>query len=421
MARQKTGIDLYRAASEMEKAPVTTPADAPADAPAENTGTGGFLKTTGKPTAKGTGNKRDNKRDNKKRRDSGQPGRTDKSRLTDPSRKTESSRETPGSKAARLMLLLGKDEAAKVMSRLTPEEAEEVARQIAATRRVDSVEARDLLDEFGDRFSDMEVRRAKGGVEAAREILSAAFGEDKANRIITTAVPEAAPGPFDFLGDLTFNQLANLLRKENPLTLALVLAYLEPGQASRLLESMPDEDRAAVVLRMARTEKVNRDVVDTVETALREKLRLIGKDDSEEMDGRSALADILRFMDLKDEKRLLEELGETDSSLADQVKEKLFTMDSVLHLREKDLQRLLYDMDEKTIALILKGQAPEIKETITGALSSRRRIMVADEGDLMGPMPRSEVDTAVRDFLETIRQKEEEGTFIILREEEDLI
>ena len=184
---------------------------------------------------------------------------------------------------------------------------------------------------------------------------------------------------------------------------------------------MPDEERSAVVLRMARTEKVNRDIVETVENTLREKLRLVGKDDSEEMDGRSALADILRYMDLSDEKRLLEELGESDEDLASQVKEKLYTMDSVLHLREKDLQSLLFDLDERFIATILKGQSPEVRDRINAALSSRRRILVADEGDLMGPLRRSEVDGAVREFLDRIRDGEEKGTFMIVREEEDLI
>lgn len=390
MAKHKSGIDLYRAASQIERAAGD---ESPADP--------GFLKTTG--TSPKISAKRKLSRERKE------------------PKVAETHNTTPGSKAARMMLLLGTEEAARVMGQLQPEEAEEVARQIASTRRVDAVEAKDLLDEFGDRFSDMEVRRAKGGVEAAREILTAAFGEDKAEKIITSAVPEAIPGPFDFLEDLSFNQLANLLRKENPLTLALVLAYMDPAQASRLLESMPDEERAAVILRMARTEKVSHEIIETVETTLRDKLRLIGKDDSEEMDGRSALADILRFMDLSDEKRLLEELGEEDSLLADQVKEKLFTMDSVIHLRDKDLQSILFEMDERSIAVILKGQAPEIRQRINDSLSSRRRILVADEGDMMGPQPRSEVDAAVRDFLETIRNGEEKGTYIIIREEEDLI
>ncbi len=326
----------------------------------------------------------------------------------------------PG-KAARLLLLLGTDEAARVMSRFNPREAEVLARQIADTRRVDTVEAGKILEEFGDRFGNLEVRRARGGVDAAREILNAAFGTEKAAQIVAKVLPEASPGPFAFLNDLDFNQISSLLRKETPITLSLVMSCLDPAQASRLLESLPEEERSAVVLRMARTEKVSREVISTVETALQEKLRYITKDDSEELDGRSALADILRFMDLSDERRLLGKLGEADPSLAEQVKEKLYTMDSVLHLRDTDLQNILRQMEEKNIALLLKGQTGEIRNRINESLSSRRRLLVADEGDIMGLVPRSEADSAVRDFLEKIRSGEEEGTFIIVREEADLI
>jgi len=286
---------------------------------------------------------------------------------------------------------------------------------------VDAVEARKLLDEFGDRYGNLEIRRARGGIDAAREILNEAFGKEKAAEIVAKAIPEAVVKPFAFLNDLEFKQIANLLRKENSLTLSLVMSYLDPSQASRLLESMPEEERSAIVLRMARTESVSREVIATVETTIQEKLRLIGKDDSEEMDGRSALADILRFMDLSDERRLLGTLEDADPSLAAEVKEKLYTMDSVLHLRDKDLQKILLGMTEKDIALLLKGQTEEIRDRINGALSSRRRLLVADEGDIMGLVPRSEADAAVRDFLENLRKGEEEGTFIIIREEADLI
>jgi len=326
-----------------------------------------------------------------------------------------------GGKAARLLLLLGTDEAARVMSRLNPREAEVLARQIADTRRVDTVEAGKLLEEFGDRFGNLEVRRARGGVDAAREILTAAFGSEKAAQIVAKAVPEASSRPFAFLNDLDFNQITSLFRKENAVTLSLVMSYIDPAQASRLLESLPEEERGAIVLRMARTEKVSREVISTVETTLQKKLRFIAKDNSEEMDGRSALADILRFMDLSDEQRLLGKLEEADPSLAEQVKEKLYTMDSVLHLKDKDLQNILRQMGEKDIALLLKGQTEEIRERINESLSSRRRLMVADEGDIMGLVPRSEADTAVRDFLEKIRSGEEDGTYIIIREEADLI
>lgn len=381
MSKSKSGIELYAAASRLERRKDTEnkPAVESGNVVSGSHKKDGFLKVTGE------------------------------------------ERDGVENKAAGLLLLLGDEEAAKVMAKLSPEEAERVAGQIAATRRIDAVEAKRILEEFGDRFENVEPRRVCGGIDAARDILIAAFGEEKASGILTHAVPEAAPRPFSFLDDLSTNQLISLLRKENPTTLSLVMAYLDPMKSSRILESLPDDERFALVLRMARTEKVSKDVLETVETALQEKLRLIGKDESEEMDGRSALADILRHMDLADEKRLLDELADTDSALADQVREKLYTMDTVLHLRKRDFQEILAGMTEAEIAMVLKGQPREIKEAFNASLSSRRRLLVADENDLIGPVPRSEADAAVKAFLERLKEGEEKGVFVIMREEEDLI
>jgi len=326
-----------------------------------------------------------------------------------------------GGKAARLMLLLGIDEAARIMAKLKPNEAERIAREIATIRRMDSIEAQSLLNEFSESFADVKARRVRGGVEAAREILAAAFGEGNAERIIQKSVPEAVPKRFAFLNDLSFSQLTSLLRKESPTTLAFVLSYLNPAKASRFLKALPEDKLLQVVLRMARTQRVSMELAHTVESSLQEKLRHIGKDEGDEPDGGFILADILRHMDISDERRLLDSLENADSALANQVKEKLYTMDSVIHMRDRDLQHSLSEMGEREIALLLKGQAREIKERIRLSLPVRRRLMVEDESDIMGAVPRSEADVAVRKFLERLRAGEEDGTYLIIREESDLI
>ena len=322
-----------------------------------------------------------------------------------------------GDKAARLLLLLGTDEAAGVLARMHPREAEELAGRAARIRGVDASEAAALLQEFGDRFGTMELERAGGGVQAARSILTAAFGEEHAGRIIARSVPESRPKPFAFLNDLSFTRLSALLGGENARTLALVMAYLDPGQAAALLESLPPRERRRTVLRMARSESVSTEVLRAAEQALQEKLRLSAPDDEgEAVDGRSALADILRHMDIDDEKRLLGELSQADPDLADAVKEKLYTMDTVLHLRKRDLESILRSMAESEIAFLLKGQPPEIEQCITAALSSRRRLLVSDEARLLGAVPRGDAEAAAARFLERIREGEEKGVFVILRE-----
>jgi len=46
---------------------------------------------------------------------------------------------------------------------------------------------------------------------------------------------------------------------------------------------------------------------------------------------------------------------------------------------------------------------------------------VNDEGMVMGPVRRAEADMAVRSFLDRLKAGEESGTYVVIREEEDLI
>ena len=321
-----------------------------------------------------------------------------------------------GDKAARLLLLLGTEEAAGVLSKMRGDEAEELARRVALTRGVDASEAAALLEEFGDRFGTMRSEGVCGGVQAARSILNAAFGKERAAQIIARSVPETLPKPFAFLDNLSLPQLSALLGRESPQTLALVTAYLNPASAAALIASLTAQQRRGTVLRMARGEKAAAGVTAAVERTLREKLRLMAPDEGEAVDGRSALADILRRMDIDDEKRLLGELFDADPDLADAVKQKLYTMDTVPHLRKRDLEDILRGMSEREIALLLKGQPSEIQECITAALSSRRRLMAADEARVLGAVPRREAEAAAELFLEKIREGRERGAFVILRE-----
>ncbi len=330
-------------------------------------------------------------------------------------------REEISNKAAKFLILSGADEAAKIIARLKPEEIEEITSQIIKIRRVDTSEAKTIINEVGQYFGDIEVKKVTGGVDAARSILSRAFGDARAEKLLEKSLPDDQKKPFYFLNDLTASQLIGLLQKENPRTLALVSAYIEPLMASRLLRSLPDKERVEIILRMARTEQVSREVVLTVEETLREKLRVIGTDDSEAVDGQSVLVDILRCMNKDDEKRLLEELNQADCKLAEQIKSKLYTMDLILDMRDTDLQDLVREFTDRDIARMLKGQTQDIKDRMMGALSVRRRLLVDDETDLSGPVPEKEVDGISQEFLKKMRQGEEEGKYLIDRGDEEFI
>jgi flagellar motor switch protein FliG len=64
------------------------------------------------------------------------------------------------------------------------------------------------------------------------------------------------------------------------------------------------------------------------------------------------------------EKELMQRLSERDSSLSEQIKDLMFVFEDIVKLTPQALQRLLRDVQSKTLAMALKAATDELKEKI---------------------------------------------------------
>src|SRR6056297_3206922 len=319
-------------------------------------------------------------------------------------------------KAAKLLLLLGKEQAAVVLKHLSQDEIEKVTGEISKIKRIERPEAEKILEEFGDIAGDLAAN-PRGGVETAREMLTSSFGEDKANEILGKVHPYSGNRPFAFLNDMDYQQIMLLLRKEPVHVMSIVLSYLVPNKASQVLESLPPEVQQQAVKRIARMGQVSPEVLSSVEESLRERIRTQGKIITEDIDGQAVLADILKNLPLQDENRILDNLHEENSSLADEIRERLFSVESVLEIPDKQLQELLHKYPDRDIATILKGKTEELADKVLRNVSQRRQQFIRSEREQLGPMKRSEVDRVTKDFMAFIRSQAEQGEVTLERDE----
>ncbi len=323
-------------------------------------------------------------------------------------------------KAAKFLLLLGKKEAAEVLSHFSESEIEKITKEIASIKRIPKDESVKILSEFGY-LKPSKPYSSNGGVEAAKEMLLAAFGEDKGSEIFNRVLPFGGEKPFAFLEDLEDEQLIMVLRKESEAVLAVIFSYLDPSKASVVLESLHPEVQKSLVKRMAVMRRVAPEAIRAIESTLIERVRTQGKVITEEIDGSSVLASILKNMDLFDEGRILSSLAEEDEKLSMEVREKLFTVDSVLDLRDKDLQKVLRDYSDGEIAVLLKGRSTEFREKILKNLSARRREFVLMEEEASGPVLRSEADKVMKDFLDYLKDLEARGAIVLASRKDEYI
>jgi flagellar motor switch protein FliG len=328
-------------------------------------------------------------------------------------------------KVAKLLIVIGQKEASKILSKLEPEQIEAITKEIALIKTVTREEGEAILAEFRSLFSEALRYRGtlgpeRGGVDVARELLHTAFGKEKGETLLRQAVPEAIENPFQFLEDFTGEQISFLLKEETTPVLALVLSRLSPQKSAECIKQLPANRRLEVVKRLAKMGKTSPEVLEKVAEVLRERAHKIGKTETTEVDGKAALAAILRYADPSLGDEILENLEEVNPDLSREIKEKLYTLDDVIRCEDRALQEKLRTMTDRDIALLLKGQKPEFIDKIKSNLSANRRTLIEEERDLLGPVPRKETEAVVQDFLSWFRLGRENGT-ILLADDQDVL
>lgn len=320
-------------------------------------------------------------------------------------------RENVYRRVAKFLLLIGVDEAAKILPHLTEEQTEKIIPEIASIQRVEPDEAEEILAEFKTLFGKA---RESGGVGTAKEMLVKAFGEEKANQYLATA-SDAMPvaKPFEYLQESDSEKISILLKEESNAVRALILSYLKPKVAAEVIKGMSEDDKKDVVLRLAHLQKINPSVVKAVDKAMHEKVNKLSIQKSDSIDGRSALAQILRRMDPSSEMEILGTLSAHDEELGADLKKRLFTLDDIIAADDLYIQNHLRSMDDNDIAYLIANKKEEFRNKILDNVSQTRRKNILEVEDICKPMRRSEVENITSDFIAQMREAFDEGKLFI--------
>jgi flagellar motor switch protein FliG len=309
-------------------------------------------------------------------------------------------------RTAKFLVLIGAEEASRILPRLEPEQIEAISREIAAVRGIGAEEGKEILGEFKSLLSSAYRLggAASGGPEAARRILCAAFGPEKGEALLGRALPFAGKGPFAFLEDFKGEQINFLLKDDSPAAAALILSRLSPKLSAEVLALRPD--RGELARRIARGGQATPEVLGRVAEALKEKALALGSGtETLEIDGAKTLAEILRHVDYALGDRLLRELEERDPALGRNLREEMLGLDDTAGLDDRVLQEKLRTMGDRDIALLLKGRSRDFTEKLLSNVSAERRLRIQEEGELMGPVPRRDAEAAARSFLDWLWQE----------------
>ena len=312
-------------------------------------------------------------------------------------------------KAAVLLIALGAQNAAEVLKHLSDREVETLSLEMSALERVRPEHADQVLAELSERVIATEAVRS-GGLEYAKEVLEHLMGPERAREVLAIVSEVQEGKPFDFVRRTPPEQIAAFLTDESPQTIALVIANLSPGVGAKVLSELPTDIQPDVALRIALMGETTPAVVRDVAQGLRDKLSNVLEHEFSSAGGVDTLAELLGQAGRSTERIVLQNIGATHEDLAEEVRARLFTFEDLHRLTDRDLQQVLREVDQKDLALALRGVPEWLWEKVTSNMSSRAADLLKEDMEAQPPQRKHVVEEAQGRIVAIVRKLEEAGT-----------
>lgn len=317
-------------------------------------------------------------------------------------------------KAAALLITLGTEAASHILKHCADDEIELLTFEIMQMGTVPG-KLKEAIVKETYQMSFVSDGVAAGGAEYARDMLSRAMGNQKAQEFLERVRVRAQGAPFDFLADTDPAQLANSLKNEHPQTIALIVSHLKASLAAGVIANLEEHLQGEVASRIAAMDRVSPNVIKEVEAGLRGKISSLLTQDYSVAGGVPALVSILHQVDRSTEKVIMDALDETQPQVAEEVRRKMFVFENIVTLDDRSVQRILRDVDNKDLILSLKGSSEEVRNLIFRNMSKRAAELLKEDLSISGPVRLKNVEEAQQRIVNVIRQLEAAEEIVVGR------
>ncbi len=97
----------------------------------------------------------------------------------------------------------------------------------------------------------------------------------------------------------------------------------------------------------------------------------------------------------------------------------MFIFEDIVKLGNQAIQRVLKEIDNRDLAVALKGATSEVTKVIFDNISKRLQEMIQEDIEYMGPVRVRDVEEAQQKIVNVIRQLDDAGEIIISRNSGD--
>ena len=322
--------------------------------------------------------------------------------------------------AAILLMLLGAQEAADVLSRLDPGEVQQLGAAMFNVADVSEAQVESVFGQFVGR-ARARTTIGFGAAPRIRSVMEQALGEERAQTVLARITPPTDSRALETLRWMDAKTIAGLIEHEHPQIAALVLSHLEPPVAADVLQLLPVEMQSDVIYRVATLGPVTAEALEELERILVREVTRSSSRPATARGGASEAAKIVNNTRPGTDQRILRSLAKVDKRLAQTIEDEMFIFDNLIELDEKNLGTLLRNVENDVLVVALKGADDRLREKMLGCMSARAADSIRDEMAERGPMRLAEVLESQKEVLAIARRLADAGTIMLTGRGEDYV
>ena len=317
-----------------------------------------------------------------------------------------------------LLLSLGEKGAAQVFRHMSPREVRQISVAMANMPPMKRDEVQGVINHFFHEYR-YEVGIAGGTRNYLEKSLKIALGDKDARNMMDSIFGDDTTTSLEMMKWMDGSAIADLIMNEHPQLQAVVLTYLDPGQAAEVLARLPERCHEDLLSRIANLQELHPSIIQELNVMFDTSVGKINTGQNTSVSGLRQVADIMNRMNEASANHMLDHFKERDKDLAERIEQQMFVFEHLARLDENAIRQITAAIDQPTLALAMKGASKPIIDKVMGTMTRRTARYLQDDIDGLGSVRASQVQQARQELLTTARRLAQEGEIELNLSDED--
>ncbi|MGA1071954.1 MAG: flagellar motor switch protein FliG [Pseudohongiellaceae bacterium] len=327
---------------------------------------------------------------------------------------------TRSERAAVILLLLGEEQAADIISYMSPREVQALGANMVSVADLSQEAVNVVLDDFISTIKK-QTNLGLGTADYVQAVFTKALGEDKAATVLGRIMPGSSSKGLDILRWMDARSIGEMVVEEHPQVIAIILSVLEYDIAADVLNFIPAEVRAEVIQRVASLETIHPSAMEELENVMREQFSSNSSAKSSSFGGIKTAAKIMNFTKSEMETAIISGVTGIDEELALKIQDNMFTFENLSGLDNRSIQVLMRNIETDLLMTALKAADEEVKDKFMDNMSQRAKVMFIDEMEAKGPIRITDVEDAQKVILRIARKLSDSGDIVLAGRGDDFV